>query len=237
LAQELIKLINGENSNNTDNKKEECLMAFVLKEAFRYQNFLESLIQSCDRYLRDSSNVMKVTEEHLRSKVVPEAQDEKKDNIADRPLAVSADTLISFMFRVYLEKESLSKAINDAKNQHCADMDMNMALNKTRQRIVDRLKSIAALKNRRTTNRGSAYCFNNDGNQVEYFYDIEITSMPEFNRSKVKKLIQDMASESDMISTRIDYYLSSVPVNFDPSFDINSSFEELAEEYSESVAA
>jgi hypothetical protein len=233
----LIKLINEENSNSTDNKKEECEMAFVLKEAFRYQNFLESLIQSCDSYLRNSSNVMKVTEEHLRSKVVPEAQDEKKDNIADRPLAVSADTLISFMFRVYLEKESLSKAINDAKNQHCADMDMNMALNKTRQRIVDRLKSIAALKNRRTTNRGSAYCFNNDGNQVEYFYDIEVTSVPEFNRSKVKKLIQDMASESDMISTRIDYYLSSVPVNFDPSFDINSSFEELAEEYSESVAA
>ena len=126
-------------------------MAFVLKEAFRYQNLLESLIQSCDCYLRNSSNVMKVTEEHLRSKVVPEAQDEKKDNIADRPLAVSADTLISFMFRVYLEKESLSKAINDAKNQHCADMDMNMALNKTRQRIVDRLKSIAALKSRRTT--------------------------------------------------------------------------------------
>lgn len=212
-------------------------MAFVLKEAFRYQNFLESLLRSCDSYLRDSSNVMKVTEEHLRSKVVPEAHDEKKDNIADRPLAISADTLISFMFRVYLEKESLSKAINDAKNQHCADMDMNMALNKTRQHIVDRLKSIAALKNRRTTNRGSAYCFNNDGNQVEYFYDIEVTSVPEFDRSKVKKLIQDMAGESDMISTRIDYYLSSVPVNFDPSFDINSSFEELAEEYSESVAA
>ena len=212
-------------------------MAFVLKEAFRYQNFLESMIQNCDRYLRDSNNVMKIIEEHHRSKVQPEAQDEKKDNIADRPLAVSADTLIDFMFRIYLEKESLSKAINDAKNQHCADMDMNMALNKTRQRIVDRLKSVAALKSRKTTNRGSAYCFNNDGNQVEYYYDIEATSVPEFDRSKVKKLIQEMAGKSDMISTRIDYYLTSVPVNFDPYFDINSSFEELVEEYSENVAA
>lgn len=212
-------------------------MAFVLKEAFRYQNFLEAMIQNCDRYLRDSNNVMKIIEEHHRSKVQPEAQDEKKDNIADRPLAVSADTLIDFMFRIYLEKESLSKAINDAKNQHCADMDMNMALNKTRQRIVDRLKSVAALKSRKTTNKGSAYCFNNDGNQVEYYYDIEVTSVPEFDRSKVKKLIQEMAGKSDTISTRIDYYLSSVPVNFDPSFDINSSFEELVEEYNESVAA
>lgn len=212
-------------------------MAFVLREAFRYQNFLEAMIQNCDRYLRDSNNVMKIIEEHRRSKVQPEAQDEKKDNIADRPLAVSADTLIDFMFRIYLEKESLSKAINDAKNQHCADMDMNMALNKTRQRIVDRLKSVAALKSRKTTNKGSAYCFNNDGNQVEYYYDIEVTSVPEFDRSKVKKLIQEMAGKSDTISTRIDYYLSSVPVNFDPSFDINSSFEELVEEYNESVAA
>lgn len=212
-------------------------MAFVLREAFRYQNFLESLIQSCDSYLRNSNNTMKITEEHLRSKVMPEAQDEKKDNIADRALAVPADTLINFMFCVYLEKESLSKAINDAKIQHCADMDMDMALNKTRQRIVDRLKSVAALKNRKTTNKGSAYCFNNDGNQVEYYYDIEVTSVPEFDRSKVKKLIQELASKSDKISTRIDYYLTSVPVNFDPCFDINSSFEELVEEYSENVAA
>ena len=212
-------------------------MAFVLREAFRYQNFLESLIQSCDSYLRNSNNVMKITEEHLRSKVQPEAQDEKKDNIADRPLAVSADTLINFMFCVYLEKESLSKAINDAKNQHCADMDMDMALNKTRQRITDRLKSVAALKTRKTTNKGSAYCFNNDGNQIEYYYDIEVISVPEFDRSKVKKLIQELAGKSDAISTRIDYYLSSVPVNFDPSFDINSSFEELIDEYNESVAA
>ena len=212
-------------------------MAFVLREAFRYQNFLESLIQNCDRYLRDSNNVMKIVEEHHRSKVQPEAQDEKKDNIADRPLAVSANTLIDFMFRVYLEKESLSKAINEAKNQHCADMDVNMALNKTRQRIVDRLKSVAALKSRKQINRGSAYCFNNDGNQIEYYYDIEVTSVPEFDRSKVKKLIQEMSGESDKISTRIDYYLSSVPVSFDPCFDINSSFEELVEEYNESVAA
>lgn len=212
-------------------------MAFVLKEAFRYQNFLESLIQSCDSYLRNSNNTMKITEKHLRSKVQPEAQDEEKDNITDRPLAVSADTLIDFMFRVYLEKESLSNAINDAKNQHCADMDMNMALNKTRQRIVDRLKSVAALKTRKTTNKGSAYCFNNDGNQVEYYYDIEVTSVPEFNRSKVKNLIQEMAGKSDKISTRIDSYLTNVPVNFEPCFDINSSFEELVEEYSESVAA
>lgn len=212
-------------------------MAFVLKEAFRYQNFLESLIQNSDRYLRDSNNVMKITEEHHRSKVQPEAQDEKKDNIADRPLTVSADTLIDFLIGVYKEKENLSKAINDAKNQHCADMDMNMALNKTRQRIVDRLKSIAALKNRKTMTRGSAYCFNNDGNQIEYYYDVEVTSVPDFDRGKVKKLIQEMAGESDAISTRIDYYLSSVPVNFEPSFDINSSFEELIEEYNESVAA
>lgn len=212
-------------------------MAFVLKEAFRYQNFLESLLQSCDRYLRDSNNVMKITEEHHRSRVQPDAQDEKKDNIGDRPLPVSADTLIGFMFRIYLEKKSLSEAINEAKAYHCTDMDMNMALNKTRQRIVDRLKSVAALKNRRTINKGSAYCFNNDGNQVEYYYDVETTSVPEFDRPKVKKLIQELAGESDKVSIRIDDYLSRVPVNFDPCFDINSSFEELIEEYNESVAA
>ena len=206
-------------------------MAFVLKEAFRYQNYLESLITSADRYLRDTNNVMKITEKHLRSKVQTEAEDETKTNVADRALNVTPDKLIEFVTLVYKEKALLSQAINEAKIQHCSDMDMSMALNKTRQRIVETFKRVAALKNRKVTSKGVAYCFNGEGNQVEYYYDLEIVSEADFDRLKLKKIIKDMSSESDVISTRIDYYLSSVPVNYEPAFDINETFEELVENF------
>ena len=206
-------------------------MAFVLKEAFRYQNYLESLITSADRYLRDTNNVMKITEKHLRSKVQTEAEDETKTNVADRALNVTPDKLIEFVTLVYKEKALLSQAINESKIQHCSDMDMSMALNKTRQRIVETFKRVAALKNRKATNKGVAYCFNGEGNQVEYYYDVETVSEADFDRLKLKKIIKDMSSESDVISTRIDYYLSSVPVNYEPAFDINETFEELVENF------
>ena len=206
-------------------------MALVLKEAFRYQNFLESLISSADRYLRDSNNVMKITEKHCRSKVQTEADDEIKTNIADRPLDVSPDKLIEFVTYVFKEKALLSYAINEAKIQHCSDMDMVMALNKTRQRITENFKRIAALKNKKALNKGVAYCFNGEGNQVEYYYDIETTSEVDFDKAKLKGAIKEMSSDSDVISTRIDYYLSSVPVNYEPSFDLNETFEEIVEEF------
>ena len=206
-------------------------MAFVLKEAFRYQNFLEDRIQKAYNYLRIIDNVMHITYRHNRSAVQPDAKDEILDNLGERELSVRPDVVIDFIMTLYKEKEIVSNAINNAKIQHCPDLDMQMSLNKTRQCIVDRLKSLALLKNKTDIRKGIAYCFNNEGNQTEYRYDIDVISIPDFDRANVKKLIKEITSEADAISTRIDYYLSSVPVNVGVTFDINDSFEELIEKH------
>jgi len=203
----------------------------TLKEAFRYQNFLDSLLGGVENYLRQIDNYMVITETHLRSKAVSSVEDETKDNLADREMNVRPDTIVAFMMSVYHEKEMLAKAIDRAKAQHCSEMDMKMAMNKTRQAIVDSLKRMVRAKGRETVSRGSAYTFNSEGNQVQYYYDIKRVSKIDFDRFQLKKLISELSAECDKVSITIDYWLTSVPVDYAPAFDINDTLEELVEHF------
>lgn len=206
-------------------------MAIILKEAFRHQNFLDRILNATEYYLGNTMNVMSDTERHLRSKVQPDIADVVKESKDDRALPVPPDTVIMFMETVLSEKEKLTTAINNAKVQHCSDLDKSIATNKARQRVVNSLKRLAALRNKNTVTKGFDYCFNNEGNQVQYYYDIEKESKIDFDMAKVKKLISGLSADSDSTSNTIDYWLSSVPVDYVPFFDINSSFEELVEEF------
>lgn len=211
-------------------------MPIILKEAFRYQNFLDHLIGEAECYLRVTNNYMVVTEEHLRSKAIASAEDETTTNIADRPMAIKPDTVVSFLIKVYQEKEILSEAINNAKIQHCNKMDMQIALNKTRQGIVDSLKRMVRCKGNESIKKGCGYAINAEGNQIQYYYDVKQTSKIDFDKFAVKKIIQKLSAESDKVSTTADYWLSSIPVDYSPVFDINDSFEELVESYEVTMA-
>lgn len=206
-------------------------MSITLKDAFRYQNYLDSILNEAKNYLYSSGNYMVITETHLRSKAVASAEDEVKDNLADRPMHVKPDTLIAFIMEVYSEKEMLSKAITAAKTKHCANMDMMMAMNKTRQSIVESMKRMVRTKGRESVSRGSAYTLNAEGNQTQYFYDIKQTSVIDFNRANLKKLISELSAESDEVSTTIDCWLTSVPVDYSPVYDLNDTLEELVENF------
>ena len=50
-----------------------------LKEAFRYQNKLQSLLDEAQGILDCDANVTKVANTYLRHKVMPEAEDERKE--------------------------------------------------------------------------------------------------------------------------------------------------------------
>ena len=208
----------------------------VLREAFRYQNFLDHILGEAESYLRNSNNYMIVTEKHLKSNAVAGAVDEEKDNLADRPLSVKPGVVVSFMMRLFDEKEILSKAINDAMTQHCKEMNNRLALNRIRHSIIEVLKSMAQSKPRESIKRGSAFTMNAEGNQVPYYYDIECSTEIDFDRFEVKRLISKLSAESDKVSTTIDYWTSSIPVEYSPVFDINDSFEELVESYNLTMA-
>ena len=64
-----------------------------LKEAFRYQNLLERLMNEATTALSTQANLLKVTKLHLRSKVKPEAQDETEE--ADETDLMDPDLVIA----------------------------------------------------------------------------------------------------------------------------------------------
>ena len=198
----------------------------VLKEAYRYANHLDSLIGSALSFLRDSNNTTIVTEKHLRSKAKPDIPDVVKDNLDNRDLPVSPDSVVDFMVSVVQEKELLYSAIDRAKANY-QSIDNSLALCKTKQGCVDTMKRMLALKRREQTRRGSDYCFNAEGNQSSFYYDIQVSSRIDFNRSKIKQLVEKMTSEIDEVSTHSDYLKTSVTVDFSPAFSLNDTFEEL----------
>lgn len=53
-----------------------------LKDAFRAQNKLQALMDEASCILQDRDNTLKVTTTHLRSKVMPEAQDAVTEDTA-----------------------------------------------------------------------------------------------------------------------------------------------------------
>ena len=212
-------------------------MSMTLKESFRYQNFLDTILGQAENYLRMTENYMVVTEEHLRNKVIPAAENDTFDNLADREIQVKPNVLVDFVIAVLTEKEALTKAINVAKTQHCNELDALVEINKSRRGVVETLKRMSRSKGKESTLKGNAYTFNAEGNQTQYYYDIKRTSKIDFDHLKLKRLISLLATECDKVFATIDYWQTSVPVDFTPQFDLNDTFEELTEAYSLTIAS
>ena len=207
----------------------------ILKEAYRYQNFLTNLLESVCFHLQDTRNYMEITEDHMRSMAHSDAADEticKKD---DRAIKVSADRIVSFGLEVLKEKESLAAAIDEAKKL-CPSVDRGVALNKNRQRFLGVLRRVASARDKERMTQGTAYCFNAEGTQVPYRYDIRETSKIDFDRNNIKRIINELTEKCDEASNFADYSLTAVKLDFEPRFSINDSFEDLIEKYDEIMA-
>ena len=208
----------------------------ILKEAYRYQNFLFNILKSICFYLAENRNVVTTTQEHMRSKAQPDAADETTNDTAERKLDVPVDHIVQFGIEVIDDKQRISAAIDEAKAAFCRTVDRDIAMNKTRRLFIETLRRMAAIKDRERMATGTAYCFNVEGSQVPYRYDIKETVKADFNRKLVKRFLSSLSSESDSASNRADRAMTSVDVDYDPKYDINDSFEDLVEAYSKSIA-
>ena len=93
-----------------------------LKEAFRYQNAIQSMLSSALAELQDRSNILKVSTTHFRSKVRSDAQDVTIEDNANSEYAGKANLLVEFASMLLEEKEKLTKAIHTAKASLEVDM-------------------------------------------------------------------------------------------------------------------
>ena len=206
-----------------------------LKEAFRYQNKLGSLMDEAQSILGRDGNITKVENTYLRKKVFDGAENE---TVIDTPPTEFADKITEIVrFLMYLmeQREVLSKAIHAAKNALPIDMDSEVGLNAKRQEIARVLKRMANVRNSEVliNGGGTGYRFNQEGNQVTYRCDVRRVTTINFDRKVVRNFAAEMNRRADAVSSELDRCLVNSEVAYEAPFDVNDSFAEIFGAYAE----
>ena len=199
----------------------------ILKEAFRYQNYLTSLFVQATGYLSREDFITTTIQKHNRTKVNPDAQDE--DIVVPKVFTVDykPNDLIDFVVKLIDEKQKLSNAITEAKKSLDIDVDAAMSMNKTKQDFISVLRRMASIKSSESDKEGTSYKFNNDGDQVSYRYPVKEVKTIDYDRNAVKGLISKYKKETDQISTTRDRIDIMTDVDYTPLWEVDTPLEDI----------
>lgn len=204
-----------------------------LKEAFRFQNKLQSMMADAQSILGNNGNITKVQNTYLRHKVMAEAEDEVTMEAPSTEYSENITEMAEFLLFLLDEREKLSAAIHQAKVSLPlgAGLDGEVSLNGKRQEIATLLRHMAGLRNGEVliSNGGVGYRFNNEGNQVSYRCDVKRVTTINFDRNKIRKMCADLSKKSDETSAALDAALVNTPVEYEAPFDVNETFAEAFE--------
>ena len=204
-----------------------------LKEAFRYQNKLQALMEEAQGILSKDSNVTKVESTFLRKKVMAEAENDTTFDIPGTEYADQITKIAEFLLYLLHKREALAKGIRVAKDKLPIDMDTEVSLNSKRQSIAYTFKHMADLRNSEVLvpHGGTGYRFNTDGNQVAYKCDVKRVTTINFDRNVIRKYLSDMNKKADTVSAELDRCLVNTDVDFEPPFNVNDSFADVFSAY------
>lgn len=203
-----------------------------LKEAFHYQNFLNSLMDVAEMNVAKMGGALRVTKKHLRNKANPDAND--TEEVIDPADYVPTEAYVKFMQQIIEAKAALTEAISNAKSSLDFDIDAAVEANKLRQSAHRALKrTMNANKSYEKTEHGSDYKFNADGNQVSYFYDVEVSAIEMFDKKWLRDITRGLISEADSVSAKIDMAMVNTIIDYTPVFNVNDSFDDIIAEFTE----
>ena len=194
-----------------------------LKEAFRCQNKLQSLMYDAEEILRNRANITKVTSTNLRHKVMPEMTDETVVEIPESEYSGRITDVALFLVFLLEEKTALAAAIRKSKDQLDIDMDSETGLNSARQRIAGIFRTM--------NSGGTGYRFNADGNQVTYRCDVRRVTSINFDRNVIRAELGKLDRAADETSAKLDLCTVTAAVDYAPPFDVNADFADAFETY------
>ena len=204
-----------------------------LKDAFRAQNKLQALMDEAGEILQNQGNTLKVTTTHLRSKVMPEAQDAVTEDAAPSEYAEHINQVAVFLMAMLVEREKLSAAICAAKSKLPLDMDSETGLNRVRQNLADIFRRMAVLRNSEVvlSNGGSGYRFNGEGNQVSYRCDAKRVTTINFDRNNIRGMATELGRKADEVSAKLDQCIVNTVVDYSLPFEMNDSFDVILSDF------
>lgn len=198
----------------------------ILKDAYRYQKCLSTMIGQAEALLLNNSFVTSTTQKHNRKKVNSEADDETVE--VDKPITdFNAMDVINFIADAIKEKQKISDAIVVAKRNTEIDIDSSISLNKIKQEYICYLRRLAAMDSSERKTYGTDYKFDVDGKQTSYRYEVIETTTIDFDRNDVRGLAKKLQKECDEISSKLDLIELTTDVEFTPKWDVNDTLEEI----------
>ena len=205
-----------------------------LKEAFQAQNKLNMLFGHFIDYLGDNTNVTTVKEKHFRSRAAAGQVDETLDATNYESKVYPTDKVIDFLLVLIDEREKLARAIQAAKNQMEVDIDTAVDVNKKRHSAIEIFRELRQLKSSSLLrkNFGTGFIFNNEGNQTNYRYDVEVVTTIDFDRNKIRATVDKLQKKADEVSAAIDAALINTQVDYVFPFDPHASAAEILEDFS-----
>ena len=105
-----------------------------LKESFRYQKFLNSLMDYACNSIKNRERSLTTTETHKKSVMNPDAKDEVREITSETEFTCN-DDVIDFILWLIGEKRKLSNAISEAKAGSAFDTDAAVETNKFRLQL------------------------------------------------------------------------------------------------------
>lgn len=206
-----------------------------LKEAFRFQNKLQSMMDEAQSILSSTANITKVQNTYLRKKVMPEAENETTIDAPATEYSEQITLVAEFLLHLLSERENLSVAIFRAKAglNLPAGLDGEVSLNSKRQEVAGLFRRMAGLRSSEVliSNGGTGYRFNNEGNQVSYRCDVKRVTTINFDRNKIRKMCGDLCKKADEASAALDSVLVNTQVEYTAPFDVNDTFAEAFEAF------
>jgi hypothetical protein len=198
----------------------------ILKDAYRYQKCLSTMIGQAEALLLNNSFVTSTTQEHNRKKANSNADDETVK--VDKPITdFNAMDVINFIADAIKEKQKISDAIVTAKRNTEIDIDSSISLNKIKQEYIGYLRRLAAMDSSERKTYGTDYKFDVDGKQTSYRYEVIETTTIDFDRNDVYGLAKKLQKECDNISSKLDLIELTTDVEFTPKWDVNDTLEEI----------
>ena len=206
-----------------------------LKEAFRFQNKLQSMMDEAQSILGSTANITKVQNTYLRKKVMTEAENETTIDAPATEYSEQITLVAEFLLHLLSEREKLSVAIFQAKAglNLPAGLDGEVSLNSKRQEVAGLFRRMAGMRSSEVLipNGGTGYRFNNEGNQVSYRCDVKRVTTINFDRNKIRKMCGDLSKKSDEVSAALDSVLVNTQVEYTVPFDVNDTFAEAFEAF------
>lgn len=209
-----------------------------LKEAFTYRNYISQMMNELSFALASPPALCVIAERHLKSKANPDEEDvvlssdngTLEMNSLDEEWAKAPAGLIFDIMHDLTELAcELDEKIAEAKARSEKNIDVMIATNKVRRKELDFLSAAAKLKTKETWGEETAWKFNNDGEQVPYRYKVKRVQSIDFDRKKIKKLVENLEGDINKRSYEIDELMLSTQVDFDPWFRTSDSIWDLLE--------